>query len=183
MKQNPVKINLRDFTNSDHPFGNIQGREVYRKLVEFIDKHATQSIFGISLQEIKATDASFPRESVISIAKQYCGEKGFYLEGIKDRDLIDNWNYAAAAKKQPLVIWNDDDYELIGPEVSSSIRTLLDYIFKNQEVTAARVSNDLDMSVQNASTKLKKLATQGFVMRCEESAESGGVEYIYRSIK
>jgi len=183
MKQKPMLINLRKFTSDEHPFGNVQGRQTYNKLAEFIDTHPTQTIFGISLNEIEATDASFPRESVIAIAKQYRGEKGFFLEGFKSRDLIDNWNYAARAKDQPLVIWSDDGFELIGPEVSSSVKTLLEYIFTNLSVTTSRVASDLNISVQNASTQLKKLVNLGFIMRSEEIAESGGLEYIYNAIK
>ena len=119
-------VNLREFTLDDHPFGNVQGKETYRKLAEFIDTHPSYNVFGISLREIEATDASFPRESVIALAKQYRGEKGFFLEGIKERDLVDNWNYAAKAKDQPLVIWEAEEFEIIGPEVSSSTRILLD---------------------------------------------------------
>lgn len=176
-------VNLREFTRDDHPFGNVQGKETYRKLVEFIDTHPSNSIFGISLSEIEATDASFPRESVIALAKQYRGEKGFFLEGIKERDLVDNWNYAAKAKDQPLVIWEAEKFEIIGPEISSSTRILLDYILKKKSVTTAQVSSDLDITVQNASTKLKKLVTQGFILRSEEVAESGGLEYLYQAIK
>ncbi|MDD2335819.1 MAG: hypothetical protein PHD01_04495 [Geobacteraceae bacterium] len=183
MKQKPMVINLRDFTTSDHPFGNVQGRQTYNKLAEFIDANPSQTIFGISLSDIVATDASFPRESVIAIAKQYRGEKGFFLEGFKSRDLIDNWNYAARAKDQPLVIWSEEGYELIGPEVSPSVKALLDYIFTNLSVTTSRVANDLHISVQNASTQLKKMVNLGFLMRSEEIAESGGLEYIYKAIK
>jgi len=183
MKQNSMVINLREFTSGDHPFGNVQGRQTYNKLAEFIDANPSQAVFGISLNEIVATDASFPRESIIAIAKQYRGEKGFFLEGIKSRDLIDNWNYAARAKEQPLVIWSEEGFELIGPEVSSSTKALLEYIFANLSVTTSRVASDLHITVQNASTQLKKLVNLGFIMRSEEIAESGGLEYIYNAIK
>ena len=152
-------------------------------LAEFIDSHPSQAIFGITLCDIEATDASFPRESVIAIAKQYRGEKGFYLEGFKSRDLIDNWNYAAKAKEQPLVVWNDEEFELIGPDVKPSTKTLLEYIFTHRSVTTSRVASDLNISVQNASTQLKKLVDLGFIIRSEEIAETGGVEFIYKAIK
>ena len=185
MKQNLNKTKLINFTNSDLPNGNIQGKETFRKLSEFVDGHPAFQIYGISLEGIRATDISFPRESVLSIAKLYRGQKGFYLEGMnpKDRDLFDNWQGAAAAKDQPLVIWYDNSYEIIGPEISPSNLQLINYVLDNKTVTTSKVAFDLDITVHNASTKLKKLVEQGYIMRSEDIAESGGIEFVYHAIK
>lgn len=183
MNQNPPLIKLIDFTSDDHPFGNIEGKRVFSQLVDFIDNHPAHDIFGISLEGIEATDASFPRESVVSVAKQYRGEKGIFLEGFNSKDLVDNWNYAAQAKEQPLVIWDSEKAELIGPKVSTAAKSLIDYVLKNRTVTAANVAEALDITVPNASTKLKKLVSQGYILRREEVAGSGGIEFIYIAIK
>lgn len=185
MKQNSIKTKLIDFTNSDLPNGNIQGKETFRKLSEFVDSHPALQIFGISLEGIKATDISFPRESVLSIAKLYRGQKGFYLECMNqnDRDLFDNWQGAAAIKDQPMVIWYDHSYEIIGPITSTSNLKLINYVLNNKTVTTSKVAFDLNISVHNASTKLKKLVDQGYIMRSEDVAESGGIEFIYHAIK
>jgi hypothetical protein len=183
MNQNSQVIKLVDFTSDDHPFGNTEGRKVFGQLVDYVGMHPEHQVFGISLEGIVATDASFPRESVMSLAKQYRGEKGFFLEGFTSRDLVDNWNYAAVAKEQPMVVWAQGEAELIGPKVTPSVKTLIDYVLKNRSVTASGVAEDLEITVPNASTKLKKLVSQGFILRHEEVAESGGVEYIYLAIK
>lgn len=184
MKQKSVLINLRNFTIDDHPYGNVQGKDVFRKLADFVDQHPQCKVFGISLSEIEATDASFPRESVVSVAKQYRGERGFYLEGFKNRqDLIDNWHYAASAKEQPLMIWDDASPQVIGATLSSSNQAVIDYLIENKDITAAKVAADLNITVPNASSKLKKLVDQGFIIRSEETAESGGIEYVYHVIK
>lgn len=183
MKQNSLVLNLRNFTNDDHPFGNVQGKETFRKLVDYIDAHPTCRIFGISLADIEATDASFPRESVISVAKHYREHKGIFLMQIKNRDILDNWNYAAIAKEQPLTVWNEDSYEILGPVLTSSSQELLEFVLVKKRVLASEVAAELKISVQNASTRLKKLVTQGYILRSEEVAESGGIEFIYQAIK
>lgn len=182
MKQTAYILKLLDFTQNDHPFGNVQGKKVFSKLADQVDALPAERIFGISLEGIVATDASFPRESVLSLAKQHRGEKGFFLIGEMSRDLFDNWKYAAEAKDQPLVIWHDNEFDIIGPKISPSTKTLIDYVLTKREVTASKVARGLDISVQNASTKLKKLVSQGYIMRSEEVAESGGIEYIYHAI-
>lgn len=183
MKQNKEVLNLRDFTNDDHPFGNVQGKETFRKLVDYIDDHPSALVFGISLAGIVATDASFPRESVVSVAKQYRESRGFYLEQVQNPDILDNWNYAARAKDQPLVIWNKNKYKILGPELTSASTKLVNYVLTNGSVLASQTAVDLGISVQNASTRLKKLVSQGYILRTEDVAESGGIEYVYQAIK
>lgn len=175
-------LRLLEFTESDHPFGNALGKAVYRMLADYVESLPAQDIIGISLEGIEATDASFPRESVVSLAKQYRGERGFFLTGFKSKDLLDNWDYGAKAKEQPLVVWTGDEYELIGPELSGAAKKLLDFVFKHRVVTASKAAQDLEISVPNASNQLKNLVKQGFILRFETTAESGGIEYAYKAI-
>jgi hypothetical protein len=179
-----IRIRLRDLTDSPKPFGNIQGKTVFLRLSEIVEKHSRPTIFEISFDGIEATDASFARESVVSSAKFFHGQHSFFLTNITDRDLIDNWKYAAQAKNQPLIIWHSDmEFEVIGPEMTPSASELLSYVLQHGKVGTSQVAADLGISVPNASTRLKKLVTEGYLVRREDTADSGGVEYTYLSIK
>lgn len=184
MNQNSIVVKLRDFTGgTDRPFGNSQGKAVFRGLADFVEAHPATRVFGVSLDGIEATDASFPRESVISLAKQLRGERGIYLTDLHNKDLIDNWSYAALAKAQPMVIWNGQDFEVIGPQMNQATKALVNYVLQQGQVTTSQVASDLGLSVQNASTRLKKLVLEGYFLRVEEVAESGGIEFKYLAIK
>ena len=182
MNQTSIIVDLFRFTGSARPFGVGEGKEVLRKLSDFVQQHPDVLVFGVSLKNIEATDASFPRESVVALAKQLRGEKGFYLTDVTSRDVIDNWSYAAKAKEQPLVIWNGSKHEVI-PEMSPAAEALVNHVLENGPVTTPQVAAALHMSVPNASTRLKSLVTQGYLMRVEDVAESGGKEYKYKAIK
>lgn len=183
MNEKSIVVKLRTLTKSAHPFGNSEGKEVFRKLLDFVERNPGTEVFGVSLDGIEATDASFPRESVISAAKQLRGERGFYLADLSNRDVIDNWSYAAKAKEQPLVIWDNGGFEIIGPEMNKATRELVEYVLSKGAVVASQVANDLGLSVPNASTRLKGLVTQGYIRRTEEVADTGGIEYRYSAIK
>lgn len=183
MNQNTTILRLRDFTESDHPFGNVQGKQTFNKLKDYIDQHPSIEIFGISLEGIVATDASFPRESVLSIAKAYRESKGFFLMDVDHPDLLDNWEYAAQAKGQPIIVWSNNGYRVLGLSLTSSGKELLDYVLQKGSVLTSKVANDLGISIPNASTRLKKLVSDGYVWRTEVAAESGGIEYMYQPIK
>lgn len=182
MKQNRMQIDLKEIVNDDHAFGNEEGRDAYMAISKIIDDNPRVKFIGISLKNIKATDASFPRESVISLAKSYKGEKGFYLMDVHNRDLLDNWAYGATAKEQPILVQTSDGYEVIGAKVNHSNQELLDFIVMKKKVTTSMVSESFDVSPQNASGKLKKLFGQGLIVGNKEVAESGGLEFIYHSI-
>lgn len=182
MNQNSIVVKLKDFTGSDRPYGNSEGKDTFRKLSDFLEGQHGVRVVGISFNGITGTDASFARESVVSLAKQLRGERGFYLTDLRNRDLIDNWNYAAKAKDQPLAIWDGEQFEIIGPEMNESTRTLVEHVLKKRAAFASEVAADLGLSVPNASTRLKNLMAQGYFLRVEEVAQSGGIEFKYQAI-
>ncbi|MCG7566603.1 ArsR family transcriptional regulator [Pseudoalteromonas sp. CnMc7-15] len=185
MNQNTLPIKLRDLTARSDVHGNREGKEVYQKLLELIQSHPESNLVEISLDGITRSDASFPRESVVSIARQFSGEKGVYLVGVdpEDSDLLDNWHYAALFKKQPLTVWFGDQYKALGPQLTSSMASILSYVLGRKETTASDISMHFDISVPNASSKLKKLAQDGYILRIEKVAASGGIEFVYSPIK
>ena len=182
MKESKV-IKLFDVVGSSIAIGNEEGRDAFASLSRIVDVHPEQDVFEISLEGMDATDASFPRESVVNLAKSLRGEKAFFLTGFKNKDLIDNWSYGAEAKEQPLMILGQGNRIWIGPEIKSATKDLLDFIFDKNSVTTSVVSEQFDISAQNASGKLKKLYNQGFILGRKEIADSGGLEFVYRAIK
>ena len=127
-----IIIKLLDIVGDDIAIGNEEGREAFQALSRIVNKNPEQTVFEISLDGISATDASFPRESVVNLAKSLRGEKAFFLSNFKNKDLIDNWSYGADAKDQPLLILDDGKQLWIGPRVKSATKKLLDFIY-NQE--------------------------------------------------
>ena len=184
MNENFKLIKLIEFAENDPlPFGNEKGRETFIRIRNYIEKHEEISVFEISLEGIIATDSSFPRESIITLAKHYRKTKGFYLEGFDDnKDLEDNWSYPARAYEQPLIVWSDGIYKILGSEPSKSNMAIIDFVYKHSQATASLISSEMEMTIHNASTKLKKMFDAGFFLRSEEVAETGGKEFIYHAI-
>jgi hypothetical protein len=182
MNQKAIILELIKFTDEANPYGNAMGKQAFGKFVSHLDTLPKAQVVGISFGDVVA-DSSFLREAVISVAKHYRGEKFFYIQDLDDTDVRDNCHYAADAKKQPIVAWSGREYTILGPQPSASNMALLEVVLSKLSVTTAQVAVDLDISVQNASTKLKKLVEEGYIMRREEVAESGGIEYVYAAIR
>ena len=176
-------IKLLDITKDPLPNGNVKGKAVFASLLKLIESRSEIDTFGISLKGIIATDASFPRESIMALAKHYSEEKFVYLTDLTDEDLLDNWTYGADAKDQPMTVWNDNKALFIGPDMTKSVKELTEYILIKKRVTTSQIVSDFDISIQNASTRLKNIFKLGYVKRVEEVAESGGKEFVYELIK
>ena len=183
MNENPIQIDIIDFTNNDPcPYGTQGGRALSAKLIEHINNLFNVQIIGISFSGMTGMDISYSRESLISVIKHFRGEKGFFIKDLENQDLIENIHYAAIAKKQPVIVWNGDSYIILGEPLSTPNKNLLDTVLKERKTTTAKIANKLNISVQNASTKLKKLVDEGYILRVEETAETGGIEFIYKAI-
>lgn len=181
MNEKNYIIDLRHFTDSPNPYGTSRGREAHAKLVDYIDSLHGASIVGISLANMAGADMSFFRECLIYTVKRYSNQIHFYVCDI-DEDLFSNLQGAANLGGQRLTCWVGNECRFVGPETSASNKALLELVVNNREATTTDAAAALDISVQNASTRLKRLSEEGFLLRTEAAAESGGKEFVYQVV-
>ena len=155
---------------------------MFSKLLKVVEANPETEIFRISLEGVRRTDASFPRESVVELARRYREHRGFCLVGVQDEDLLDNWDAAALKRDQPIIAWKDEKHRILGPQPSRGNKELLELVLSNRSVSASNAAKRLNLKLNNASTKLKQLLEQGFILRNEVAAPSGGVEFTYYRI-
>lgn len=105
--------------------------------------------------------------------------RGFILADLYDEDVIDNIDYAAVALNQPLVLRFEDGLRLLGPALTKSNLEIYELLKIKKQITTSQLAALMDLSVQNASSKLKKLVDEGYILRSEETAETGGIEFVY----
>jgi hypothetical protein len=98
-------------------------------------------------------------------------------------DLLENWNAAANAREQTMVVWGPKGPRLIGPQPSQDTWELLKLVLDRGDVSTAEAGRALDKQVNNVSTRLKRLAEEGLVMRREVTAPTGGLEFRYLAIR
>ena len=96
---------------------------------------------------------------------------------------MDNWDYAAKAKNQNLIVLQNRRFRMLGPTLNAGTIDLLRYIYSKDVVTTSKVAEKFTISTQNASGRLKKMYNQGLILGSKEIAVSGGVEYRFRAIK
>jgi len=50
---------------------------------------------------------------------------------------------------------------------------------EGEVTTAAQLADKMDISIQNASSKLNRLYVAGYIDRFTRSSDSGGIEHVY----
>jgi len=179
------KLRLRDFMEDADGWGRTAGRIVHTKLMEFVETRAGVLNFRVSLAGVRHIDISFASETVVELARRYRGRKGFAFVDLNDADQKENWDAAARRAKQPIMSWDRAGRAVtIGPEPSQGIAGAFRFALGRTTTRAAEyAAHAKDVSITNASSKFKQLWEQGYLLRLEAAAESGGVEYIYVPIK
>jgi hypothetical protein len=173
---------LRQYMDRPEGWGRGEGRQVYQKLLEFVEDNPGTLIFKISFKGVRRVDISFASETLVELARRYRRSKGFCVIDLVDEDMIENVDAAAEKKEQPLMIWRGKSPELIGAGPSEGTREAFQFAMGRAETRATEFAMKQGITIANASMKFKQLWEQGYLLRRESAAESGGVEYLYQRI-
>jgi hypothetical protein len=170
---------LRDYMDRPEGWGRNQGREVYQRLLNFIEDNPGTVVFRISMKDVQRVDISFASETIIELARRFRRTKGFCLVDLTDQDLIENIDAAGEKKEQPMLVWRGKSAKLIGMEPSEGTREAFQFAMGRPQLRAAEFAAQKNLSIANASMKFKQLWEQGFLLRRESTADTGGVEFVY----
>ena len=173
-----MRLSLKEYCENKNPWGSHQGKKTYEKLHAVVSATEDDSI-EVSLGGIDSLDPSFFRESLVSLAWNLRGQKYFHISDVSNSDIKDNCSLGCLKHKMPLILVDKGLKSFIGPEISEPTQKLLDYVILKGEVTTPNLARDLKLSVQNASTRLKRLASEGYLVRKNEGSKTGGREYTY----
>lgn len=183
MNEGIRELSLRGFMDRSDGWGRSQGREVYQRLLEFVEQSPGARVVRISMKGVQRIDISFASETIVELARRYRRTKGFCLIDLTDKDLIENLDAAAERKEQPILLWNRKSASVLGPEPSEGMREAFQFAMARGQSRAAEFATKKRISIANASMKFKQLWEQGFLLRRESTADTGGVEFVYQRIE
>jgi len=183
MNERTRVIALRECMDDGQGWGREQGRQVFQRLLDIVEAASDCAVFRVSMRGVDRADISFASETLVELARRFRGQKGFCLVDLTDADVKENYEAAAARKVQPLIVWSGHSAQVIGAQPSQGARDALEFALARPRTRAAEfVSERPGMTIANASMKFKQLWAQGFLLREESAADSGGVEYVYSRI-
>lgn len=173
---------LRKFMDRPEGWGRAQGREVYQRLLRFVEDNPGTVVFQISMKDVHRMDISFASETIIELARRFRRTKGFCLIELSDADMVENIDAAGEKKEQPILVWRAKSADLIGKRPAEGAREAFQFAMARQQSRATEFAAQKGLSIANASMKFKQLWEQGFLLRRESAADTGGVEFVYYRI-
>lgn len=174
-------------------------RRIGIKQKYFVTREMGERAYELMKEELQATpdgqplvlvfpsqqlvDSSFADESVIrlgdEIRKGEHGERGLLLEGLM-ADSIKNFNGVISLRgiKLPLLaVERTGQWQVLGSLEDSLVETL-NLVYQQGWLTASGLMAQLDLAVNTASTRLKRLHNLHLVRRESEVSERG-LQYLY----
>jgi hypothetical protein len=128
-------------------------------------------------------DSSFADESVVRLGEEILkgnyGERGLLLEGLTE-DSIKNFNAVISLRgiKLPLLaVEPTGQWQLLGDLEDSLVETL-NLVYQRDCLTASELMTQLDLAVNTASTRLKRLHNL-YLVRRESEVSERGLQYLY----
>lgn len=163
--------------------GSENGKYAFTQVVRLIGSNEPESVLNISLLGIKQIDVSFISSSFVTLMKMYKNEKYLYFTGIENKDILKNMECVAHFHETLFLVKDEsNNIQWIGRNLTAKSMELLNFIYSKDKVTTAVIAKKFDLSLPNASLKLKKLFNQGYLIANKQDALSGGHEYIYEPI-
>jgi hypothetical protein len=173
-----ININLLDLYGSNLVLGSRAGANILQMLRNLDLQQNSQLM--VSFKGIQCIDACAVRESLACLVKMNLGNLRLVVSDVENIDVLDNLTLGFNAKNLPLVTIDSSNNVSIYTNGLSVPKKILEYIYLHESITTSKLVEQFDISSPNASSKLKKLQNIGLLISEKTSAESGGLEYIFR---
>lgn len=175
-------ISLRDVAGTELLVGSDLGHVVYGRLYKLLSGIETSEPVKISFADVAFIDATFIRESVSSLIKIMSPARSISIVHLQDRDQEDNLQYVASSEV-PITVWLENGHcKIFGAPLSNGLRAMLEQFAFNGSLTTPAAAARTAVSVQNASSTLKRLYDMRYIGRTGYKGETGGIEYTYHAV-
>lgn len=175
------KVQLIEILGSEIAMGSASAREVKKKLKSLVGKFDCSDVFELSLAHIQVMDSVFARDCIFSIAKFYRTRKWFYLTQLPEDRISFNLQCASRVEDQPVICIAQGKKQYISSSLDKRALGILNLLDHHESINSVKVAEHFDVSIQNASGRLKSLYDQGLVRRHQIQSVTGGLEYAYQS--
>ncbi|AXH59718.1 hypothetical protein [Pseudomonas amygdali] len=173
------KVVLAERLGSSLALGAAAGLKVGIELSGLVYSNLGPHVVELSLAGIEAIDCAFFEEAVYKRIGNLTQGAAIYLSGIESPDVARTCELTARALGRYLVIEDDQTYRIAGLDLRPGEAILVEAVYDKGMDNSRDIADAYDLSVANASTRLKDMLQKGLVLRAEVISDTGGYEYRY----
>lgn len=128
-------------------------------------------------------DASFVDECIVRLGEELLagkfGHRALLLQGLTDNSIINIKSVIALRKLKLafLVVQPSGEWQCIG-RLATSLHEVLNLLAKRERLTAPELALSMQLAINSASNRLKRLYDQRLIWREHEISDKG-LQYIY----
>lgn len=159
------------------------GAKVYPYMLDWLRKTTEEFPLVLAFPENQLMDVSFADETIIRLGKELLdnqhGQRGILLRGMTP-DSIENIEAAIHFQRLRLAFLSiriDDDWDVVGP-LETALSSTLGLVQANGELTAPELADKLNIAINTASNRLKRLFDLHLVRR-QHTIGDTGLTYVY----
>jgi hypothetical protein len=159
------------------------GAKIYPFLRDCLASTAEEEALVLTFPPNQLLDVSFADETIIRLGKELLedkyGQKGILLKGMTP-DSIENTEAAIHYQRLHLAflsLLSDEKWGIIG-QVETALASTLNIVNIHGQLTAPELASQLNIAINTASNRLKRLFDLHLVRRQHTISESG-LTYIY----
>lgn len=176
----PVRsLMLRSLTINPECWGRAAGEKIQLVLINRIAAAPPGDIWRLSLQGVTRLDVTFASAALVAVVQHFLGTRGICVSEPASEDVTGNLAAAAEWIGVPITVWQGSSAKVLGPAPSSSLREALTFAHARGQTFARDLADAHDLTITNASTRLRCLWDGGYLLREEVAAPSGGTEFVY----
>lgn len=160
-----------------------KGEEAYRLLEKRLLETPERCAFVLAFPPKQVVDASFADESLVRLAERLIagefGERAVLLEGLTE-DSVHNLDAVIRLQRAKLVfllVEPGGRWRYVGP-LEPSLSEALVLVAGRREITAPDLARELELALNTANNRLKRLHSLRLLWREHEVSEKG-LRYIY----
>lgn len=155
-----------------------KGERVYEQVKTSLLSLPEGESLHLDFAEIYAMDVSFVDEAIIRLAKEivddHYGQRRLVLHHLS-QDATDNLNAAISLQNLTLALFSiqtDGDWQLVG-HLEKSLQQVLTMIMARGEITSPQLAAELELALNAANNRLKRLYDQRLIQRRYEVTDKG----------
>ena len=174
-----TKVSLIERIGTPLALGSSEGSKLGIELAQLVYSTRGPLVVELSMAGITAIDCAFFEQAVYKLIHDLTQGAAIYVSDVQSEDVARTCELTARALGRYLIIEGKQGYRIVGQDLRAADAMQVEALYDKGLDNSRDIADVYDMSVANASTRLKDMLKKGLVLRAEVISATGGYEYRY----